>query len=368
MGHSATHGLVYAQLITPDGQNHGLHGFVVPLRDRMSMLPYPGVFIGDMGPKIGFNSIENGFAVFKNVRIPRENLLNRSGDVTRDGKYVSRAKKGQGRQGLALGSLSNARVGLVSFGPAALSMAVTIALRYSAFRCQFSAIENGPEVPVIEHPLQRWRLFPYLAATYLLQHFAYSLFGNLVLLHTGILMGDKSEEQNQLGKELHAISCAGKSISGFIMRDGLQECREACGGHGYLWAAQIGRLRADFDPVLTYEGDNNVIYFQTANFLLNAWEEYNKTGEIKAPMNSLNFLKIQNVKPTLKSAQDWLVPEVVFRTYQWLVKFRLERAADHLSSKLKTGASIQKTKAEMQAIHLRPLAVSFVEVFYFIFN
>lgn len=37
---------------------------------------------------------------------------------------------------------------------------------------------------------------------------------------------------------MHALSCAAKSLIGFICRDGIQECREACGGHGYL----AGRL------------------------------------------------------------------------------------------------------------------------------
>ena len=43
-----------------------------------------------------------------------------------------------------------------------------------------------------------------------------------------------SPTKAELGRELHAISCASKSLTGFITRDGIQECREACGGHGYL--------------------------------------------------------------------------------------------------------------------------------------
>jgi alkylation response protein AidB-like acyl-CoA dehydrogenase len=40
--------------------------------------------------------------------------------------------------------------------------------------------------------------------------------------------------QADLGMEIHVISSAGKPIAGWIARDAIQDCREACGGHGYL--------------------------------------------------------------------------------------------------------------------------------------
>lgn len=60
LGQAATHGVVYAQLVTPDGVQHGLHTFLVPLRDPNSMICHPGVIVGDMGEKAGLNGIDNG--------------------------------------------------------------------------------------------------------------------------------------------------------------------------------------------------------------------------------------------------------------------------------------------------------------------
>ena len=53
------------------------------------MYSLPGIVVGDMGPKIGLNGVDNGFLTFNKVRIPRENLLNKTGDVTPDGRYVT---------------------------------------------------------------------------------------------------------------------------------------------------------------------------------------------------------------------------------------------------------------------------------------
>ena len=63
MGKSATHAIVYAQLYTADGRCHGLHSFVVRIRDD-NLQTMPGLLLGDQGEKLGLNGIDNGYIVF----------------------------------------------------------------------------------------------------------------------------------------------------------------------------------------------------------------------------------------------------------------------------------------------------------------
>ena len=60
---SATMGVIWAQLYIKD-KCYGVHAFLAPLRDRQTYKVFPGVLIGDCGPKAGLNGVDNGFILF----------------------------------------------------------------------------------------------------------------------------------------------------------------------------------------------------------------------------------------------------------------------------------------------------------------
>src|SRR5690606_28605349 len=99
--------VVFAQLVT-QGRSHGVHALLVPIRDEDGN-PMPGVTIGDCGHKAGLNGVDNGRLTFDHVRVPREALLNRFGDVSEDGTYTSSIANETRRFFTMLGTLVRGR-------------------------------------------------------------------------------------------------------------------------------------------------------------------------------------------------------------------------------------------------------------------
>ena len=51
--------------------------FIVPIRSTHDHSLLPGIEAGDLGPKIGKDTKDNGYMVLHKVRVPRENMLSR---------------------------------------------------------------------------------------------------------------------------------------------------------------------------------------------------------------------------------------------------------------------------------------------------
>lgn len=290
LGKTCTHAIVYAQLYDAQGKHHGLNAFLVPIRSTQTLLAFPGVKVGDLGEKIGLNGVDNGFVMFNNYRIPRENLLSRTGDIKENGQYVTPFKDPRKRYGASLGALSAGRVSICGIALTYLTKATTIAVRYAGSRPQFGPEDSNEEYPVIEYQAQQYRLFPHLASVYAIKIFWRWLAQQHGDMTIKMLMGEGGDSLADIGTELHALSSAAKPVCTWAARDGIQECREACGGHGYLKVSGLGDLRNDNDANCTYEGENNVLIQQASNWLLGLHAKGFKSFAQASPMGSAAFL------------------------------------------------------------------------------
>ena len=54
---------------------------------------------------------------------------------------------------------------------------------------------------------------------------------------------------------------------------GIEQLRLSCGGHGYMDASNLPTTYGFLTAMCTYEGENTVLFLQTARYLVKAWKQ-----------------------------------------------------------------------------------------------
>lgn len=272
----ATHCAVYAQL-TVNGKQHGVRPFIVPLRDRKTFKPLPGITIGDIGPTYGRNGVDNAYMQFSSVRVPRSHLLNEFIEVTAQGKVTQRGSPQMALNGLIMG-----RVSLAMDGAIVSQKGLAIAIRYGAVRRQFSAGKSQVETQILDYPIHQRRLMPLLAQSVVIGQTGFVL----EAAYRRIMETKKIDPE--LMKELHVTSAGLKAFSTWFCLDALEKCRQTMGGHGYSAYSSFPSLIGDFAVQCTWEGDNTIMMLQTGRGLL-GFAQGLKRG--KTPPAAFAYLK-----------------------------------------------------------------------------
>ena len=250
---------VFAQLIV-NGESHGVHAILVPLRNEKGDL-MKGVTVKDCGYKLGLNGVDNGRIWFDQVRVPRENLLNRYGDINDDGAYESSLTNPSKRFFTMLGALVVGRICVGLGGISATKSALTIAVKYALKRQQFAPKDNLPETTIMDYPTHQHRLIPLVAKTYAY----YFALRKLADKYTNNTDGDM--------RHIETLAAGLKSKATWHATQTIQECREACGGKGYLQENAFAYLKADTDIFTTFEGDNIVLMQLVAKGVLSEFKQ-----------------------------------------------------------------------------------------------
>ncbi|KAF9362238.1 acyl-coenzyme A oxidase [Mortierella sp. NVP85] len=319
LGAVATHALIQARLII-DGKDYGAHGFIVPIRSLKDHRPFPGVKVGDIGPKAygGFSKIDNGFVRFEHYAIPRENMLMRFAKVTKDGQYITPP-----HSKLSYGSMVLLRSYMVRDAAMDLARAATIAVRYSTVRRQFNvptsrkdASNPSLETQVINYPMVQARLFPIVAQSYAILAAGNKMWSMYEGMLAELMKGDVSSLA-----EVHAISSGLKSTCTTIAAAGMEDCRKLMGGHGYSYFSGISHLWSTYVPSNTYEGDNFLLTQQSARYLLKqlklaTTEPDQVTPFSKYVIKTADQDAFQAERCSVQEGADWLRPEVQLAAFE----------------------------------------------------
>ena len=266
IGNAAKHGemvTVFAKLIMND-KDYGVNAFIVPIRDKQKNV-LPGIQIEDCGHKMGLNGVDNGIIYFDHVSIPYENMLDKFAQINDVGEFVSTIPSDNRRFFTMLGTLVGGRIGIPRSALSAAKTGLTIAVKYGDKRRQFGP-EGGNEVPILNYRIHQRRLMPYLANAYAIH------FGLQYLTQRFI---SRTEDEMQ---EIEAMVAGMKAYATWNTRDTLQECREACGGKGYMSENRIDDLKNDTEIYTTFEGDNTVLMQLVAKNRLGVYRK--QYGEI----------------------------------------------------------------------------------------
>lgn len=256
---------VFAQLIV-NGKNEGVHAIVVPLRNEKHET-LEGITVEDNGYKLGLNGVDNGKIWFNNVRVPRQNLLDKYGEIRDDGTYFSSIKNPNKRFFTMLGTLVGGRICVARGALGGSKMALSIAVKYALNRRQFNDNVKVQEDLIMDYPTHQLRLTPAIAGAYV-YHFTLE---EMMKRYSDDSQPDKRKVETQV---------AGlKSIITWFANETIQECREACGGKGYLLENRIADLKGDVDIFTTFEGDNTVLLQLAAKGILSDFRaEFNSAG------------------------------------------------------------------------------------------
>jgi len=235
------------------------------------------------------NGVDNGRIWFKNVRVPRDNLLNHFADISANGTYTSELKTPEERFAVSIGALVGGRVFMAGGVQTVARLALSIAIRYGLSRRQFG--EGRQETLIMDYPLHQRRLMPLLANLFVFAASATDI-KNLWL----------RERASGVMKQVHLVAAGVCLVSYLVLANPSSVetvsnmeliCNITIMSRIMRWSRlviailfsdvimiiafgtinRIGVMKNDLDVWLTFEGDNFVLLQQVSRFLLKVFND-----------------------------------------------------------------------------------------------
>ncbi|KAF9351172.1 hypothetical protein BGX26_010760 [Mortierella sp. AD094] len=295
-----------------------------------------------------YNTTDNGCMWFDHYRVPRVSLLAKFSSVKPgSGEYIKPPN-----DKLSYGTMVLVRASLVGAARHSLAKAVTIATRYSAVRRQF-VDKDAPkklgskivETSVIDYSMQQYRLFPLIAASY-----AFFLTSKEMMRLYYLNMKNMATGDFSLLADVHASSSGLKSLTTTMAAAGIEECRRACGGHGFSSFSGLPLMLQDYAPNVTWEGDNYILTQQTGRYLFKSFRELvakrnsGKWNSSHVNNRTLAYLNTYLENPTLKcpatSPSQFHNPELQLAAFGHRAAFLIAEAVHAIDVEKRTWNSM----------------------------
>ena len=268
---------------------------------------------------------DNGFLHLNHIRIPREHLCMRFASLSKTGEYRPSINAK-----LSYGTMVFVRSWIVIEASRYLARAITVAVRYSAVRLQFpkevdrvDEVKGGKreEAQLLEYTTQQAQLLPLIATAFAF-HFtgAYMkklYYKNLEQLSTG---------DTSLLKEVHVNSSGLKALTTGVTSDAIEVCRKCCGGHGYSRFSGLIDLYGNYVPACTYEGDNTIMFLQTARELVTVHNSARGIHQGEKPKKKQLTVENKHPSPPMKTSPHSL--EALYGTHDPTPSHSTIRTAD----------------------------------------
>jgi acyl-CoA oxidase len=166
--------------------------------------------------------------------------------------------------------------------------ALMVAIRYAAIRRQFGQQKGTTlESKILDYPIHQYRLMPLLAQAFAM-HFTgvevLAIYDDLMEKLESVSSDDDAKATNALLeqlKEVHGTSAGLKAFCTWNCLNTIDQCRQACGGHGYSAYTGLASMYSDFAVQCTWEGDNTILTLQAGRYLIGCYREA-KGGKAQA--------------------------------------------------------------------------------------
>lgn len=191
--------------------------------------------------------------------------------------------------------------------------------------------------------MQQYRIFPTLAT-------AYAFFFVGQYSHYLFQQMQKEIKQGNMSSlaEVHATSSGLKSLSTRLAAELIEECRLACGGHGYSNFSGFPHIYGELCALTSAEGETYVLTQQTTRYLLKVLQASLQGKPLARGvqyLKNIDSLMQKRCPQDLKNLRD---PEFQLTAFAQRTAWLLV----HLGQSLQNAAPSGKSPAEIWNLHL----------------